>query len=323
MHSPSTSPTPTRQAAEAVTALRALTASGRSADAVEVAREVLGDPGRARARALVVAAWRANPKGWAERYLMERLLKADGGGVDAEVKVHAADLAPDGRTHLVIARELETAGRPGEALEWAELGLRETVSDQGPDGDLVAFVCERYARADRPADVVAVRRDLMRARPSLAAYQDLRTAARATGTWEGSEREDALESLKAVSRPTTDRWCGGSPLVDALIDDNDLQPAWQAAADGYADQRQWLVLADRLRDRRPADALTVYLRCIEPLREQSGDRAYERLAELLLSARACHRTLGTEAEFATYLATLRADQKRKRKLMAVLEQHGL
>ncbi|MFE3581201.1 SWIM zinc finger family protein [Streptomyces vinaceus] len=381
-----------RQAAEAVAALRALTADGRAADAVEVAREalralgrtygevddsdgligevtadlaeahleacraarpdaaetaewlvrflldevneaadidlfdyreVLGDPGLARARALVVAAWRANPKGWAEKYLMERLLKADGDSVDALVEVHAADLAPNGHTHLVIALELETAGRPVEALEWAERGLRETVSEWGPDGDLVAFVCERYERAGRLADVVAVRRGLLRARPSLAAYQNLRTAARATETWEGVERTDALEVLKAVSQPKKGRWYDGSLLVDALIDDNDLQSAWQTATDGYADQRQWLVLADRLRDRQPADALTVYLRCIEPLRKQTGDSTYERLAELLLSARACHRALGTEAEFATYLATLRTDQKRKRKLMAILDQHGL
>ncbi|MFJ1563513.1 SWIM zinc finger domain-containing protein [Streptomyces erythrochromogenes] len=225
-----------RQAAEAVTALRALTADGRAADAVDVAREalqalgrtygeiddsdgligdvatglaeahleacrtarpdsaetaewlvswlldemndaadidlfdyreVLGDRGLARARALVVAAWRANPKGWAEKYLMERLLKADGDGVDALVEVHRADLAPNGHTHLVIARELETAGRMGEALEWAERGLRETVSGWAPDDDLVAFVCERYERADRLADVVAVRPGPA-ARPSLA-----------------------------------------------------------------------------------------------------------------------------------------------------------
>ncbi|MEV6957431.1 hypothetical protein [Streptomyces sp. NPDC051183] len=133
---------------------------------------------------------------------MERLLKADGDSVDALVEVHAADLAPNGHTHLLIARE-------------------------------------------------------------------------------------------------------------------------QAAADGYADQRQWLALADRIRDGQPAEALGVYLRWIEPLRGQTGDRTYERLVELLLSARACHRTLGTEAEFDTYVAALRADQKRKRKLMAVLDQHGL
>ncbi|MEU8777262.1 SWIM zinc finger family protein [Streptomyces sp. NPDC048606] len=381
-----------RQASEAVTALRALTASGRAAQAVRVAREalqalgraygeiddsdglignvatglaeahleacrtarpdrvetaewlvrylldetneatdidlfdyreVLGDPGLARARTLVVAAWRANPKGWTEKYLMERLLKAGGDGVDALVEVHAADLAPNGHTHLVIARKLETAGRAAEALEWAERGLREADPERGPDSDLVAFVCERYERADRLADVVAVRRNLLRARPSLAAYRQLRAAARAAGTWEGADRADALASLKTLDRHGAGHRQDGSLLVDALIDDNDLRRAWQAATDGHADRRQWLVLADRLRDRRPADALTVYRHCIEPLRRQTGVGTYEHLAELLLSARACHRALGTEAEFATYLAALRADQKRKRKLMALLDERGL
>ena len=286
-------------------------------------QEVLGEPGLARTRELVVAAWRANPKGWAEKYLMERLLKADGGSLDALIAVHAADLAPNGHTHLVIAKELETAGRPPEALEWAERGLREADPERGPDGELVAFVCERYARTGRLADVVTLRRDLLRARPTLAAYQDLRTAARTAGTWQASELKRAREVLRALGTPKTGRWYGGSVLVDALMDDGDLDTAWQAAIDGYADQRQWLALADRIRGRRPADALTVYLRGIEPLRKQTGDSTYERMTELLLSARACHRALGTEAEFATYLAALRADQKRKRKLTARLDQHGL
>ncbi|MCY0941430.1 SWIM zinc finger family protein [Streptomyces antarcticus] len=381
-----------QQAAEAVTALRALTAGGRAADAVEVAREalralgrtygeiddsdgligevatglaeahleacgaarpdpvetadwlvrhlldelndatdmdlfdyreVLGEPGLARARELAVAAWRANPKGWAEKFLMEGLLKADGGSVDALVAVHAADLAPNGHTHLVIAKELEAARRVAEALEWAERGLREAESERGPDDELVAFVCERYARAGRLADVVAIRRNLLRDRPSLAAYRQLRTTARVADAWEDTERAGALEVLEAAARPQKGRWYGGSVLVDALMDDADLDAAWQAAADGYADQRQWLALADRIRDRRPADALTIYLRWIEPLRERTGDSTYERMAELLLSARACHRTLGTESEFAAYLAALRTDQKRKRKLMATLDRHGL
>lgn len=202
-------------------------------------------------------------------------------------------------------------------------GLREAEADCGPDDELVTFVSERYGRAGRLADMVAVRRDLLRARPSLAASQHLRTAARAAEAWERVERDGALEVLKAAARPDSGRRHGGSALVDALMDDADLDAAWQAATDGYADQRQWLALADRIRDQRPADALTVYLRWIEPLREQTGDSAYERMAELLVSARACHRTLGTEAEFTTYLAALRSDQRRKRKLMAILVHHGL
>ncbi|MFD9632149.1 hypothetical protein [Streptomyces violascens] len=43
---------------------------------------------------------------------------------------------------------------------------------------------------------------------------------------------------------------------------------------------------------------------------------------LLLAARTCHQHLGTEEEFATSLATLRADQRHKPNLMKALDRHG-
>ncbi|TQK51349.1 putative Zn finger protein [Streptomyces sp. SLBN-118] len=294
-------------------------------DATDIAlsdyEEVLGEAGMTRAHELVVAAWRANPKGWAEKYLMEQLMTAEG-SVDALIAVHAADLSPTGATHLLIAQELERADRRADALEWAERGLREADLDQGPDSRLVDFVCERYTRAGRPAEVVAVRRDVLLRRRSLAAYQDLRTAARAANCWDETERVRALDTLRADARRKS-LVHSGSALVDALLDDDDHDAAWEAAAEGYADGHQWLTLADRVRDGRPADALAVYLRRIGPLLTQTGDAAYEHLTELLLSARACHRTLGTQDAFAAYMAALRTDQKRKRKLMALLDRHGL
>ncbi len=74
---------------------------------------------------------------------------------------------------------------------------------------------------------------------------------------------------------------------------------------------------------RPADALAVYLRQLKPLREQTGDRVYERIADLLVRARDCHRRLGTEPEFDRYLRYLRLEQKRKPKLMSILDARGL
>jgi uncharacterized Zn finger protein len=115
---------------------------------------------------------------------------------------------------------------------------------------------------------------------------------------------------------------GGPVLIDALLDDGDLDAAWEAAP-GYAGNRQWLTLADRVRDSRPADALEVYCRAIEPLKQITGDGNYQQIASLLLRARTCHQELGTETDFANYLAALRADQKRKRNLMRILDQHGL
>ncbi|MFE1315177.1 hypothetical protein [Streptomyces sp. NPDC058755] len=67
--------------------------------------DVLGAQGMARVKEPAAAAWRRNRTGWAEKYLMEQLAKAEG-VVDGWVAVHAADLAPDGSTHQSLAREL-------------------------------------------------------------------------------------------------------------------------------------------------------------------------------------------------------------------------
>ncbi|WP_443726296.1 hypothetical protein [Streptomyces coffeae] len=112
-------------------------------------------------------------------------------------------------------------------------------------------------------------------------------------------------------------------MIDALLDDKDLDAAWQAATDIGADDQQWRTLADQVRPIRPADALGVYHRLAEPLTKETGNAIYEQLASLLLSIRDCHHRLDTREEFTTYLTALRAGQKRKRNLMRLLDQHGL
>jgi len=118
-------------------------------------------------------------------------------------------------------------------------------------------------------------------------------------------------------------WAWGGPvLVDALIDDGDVDAAW-AAAEGVAPAQQRLRLADASITSRPGDALAVYLKAIEPLKAMTGDKTYRQMASLLLSIRACHQALGTTAEFTRYLTVLRMEQKRKRNLMKILDQNGL
>ncbi|MEV5881260.1 hypothetical protein AB0L74_00735 [Streptomyces sp. NPDC052020] len=182
-------------------------------------------------------------------------------------------------------------------------------------------MCDRYARAGRAADAVGVRRDRFRAERSLAAYRQLRAAARAARCWE-AERVAALAALREDARRERGGRFGGPVLVDALLGDADVDAAWREAA-GLADDRQWERLADLSRQTRPAEALGVYLRLVEKSKEPTGERAYERLARLLLGARDCHRALGTQEAFTAYLAALRTELKRRRRLMGVLDRHGL
>jgi hypothetical protein len=278
--------------------------------------------GRLREQVTDAGASTANP---GDRPLLESLLRAEG-NVDGLVALRAADLDDYGWAHLAIAGELDRAGRDDEALAWAERGLREA---RRPDGRLVEYLADRYAAAGRAGDVVALRRDRFAADATLAAYQRLRQAATAAGRWP-AERERALAVLtaKAGAAPPGAGlgldWTG-PVLVDALLDDGDAGAAWTAAAamPDATSPAQWLRLADLVAPARPADALAVYRKLIEPLRSHTGDKVYELAVRLLRSAEACHQALGTSEEFERYLALFRADQKRKPSLMRLLDRHGL
>ncbi|MEU7021607.1 DUF6880 family protein [Streptomyces sp. NPDC046203] len=274
--------------------------------------DLLGDRGMAALRRYAVEAWQANRTGWAEKDLMRRLAKS-GRDIDTVIAVHAADLAPNGHTHLLIARELDTAGRSAEALDWAERGIRDTDDLATIDTALVDDLAGRYARADRLADAATLRRDHFTACRTLPTYQRLRAAAQAANRWP-AERAAALDLLRAAADPT---------LVDILLDDKDTEAAWQAATTTGAHDGQWLTLADHSRPTRPADALTVYLRLATRLTHQTGNHAYEQLVSLLLSIRDCHRHLGTPDDFTTYVTALRAAHRRKRNLMRLMYEHGL
>lgn len=153
------------------------------------------------------------------------------------------------------------------------------------------------------------RRARHRAEQSLDSYRALRATARQSGTWD-SERISALAQLQPPV------------LVDALLDDGDLNYAWEVLPDD-APEEQRLRLADASVTARPERALREYLAVIEPLSRQTGDAAYGRLVRLLGQARACHEALGTTDEFTRYMAGLRETCKRRRNLIARLDQAGL
>jgi uncharacterized Zn finger protein len=281
---------------------------------------LLGDEGFGAVRERIEAAYTRNPLDWHARSLMESLARAEG-DVDALIAIYAAHLDDRGWNHLRIAEELDENGRGGEALVWAERGLAEAAN---PDQRLVDYLAGRYAAAGRDDDVLSLRRDRFRDERTLASYRALRSAAKDSGVWT-AERAEAVALLgKEVRRPAARAsWDREGPvLVDALIDDGDLDAAWEAAKDAASDA-QWLRLADASAASRPTDALAVYMRAIAPLKSLTGDRVYHRMATLLLSARACHEALGTTDKFARYLAALRLDQKRKRNLIKILDQKGL
>ncbi len=290
--------------------------------------DLLGADGTARLRERISAAWTANPAGWSERQAMESILTLLG-DIDGLVAVLASNLDGRGYAHLRIAAELDRAGRADEALTWAERGLRESGE---PGQPLADYVVGRYRAAGRIAEALTVRRERFQAAPSVTGYQLLREIAELAGAWDDVRkwalrllREQAARRSRPPGLAGAQGWTGWTPacvLVDVLIADGDIDAAW-AAADGLASDDQWLRLANLVIETRPADALAVYRRLIAMLTRETGDAVYERIAQLLAAARACHRRIGTEAAFAVYLRALREDHKRKHKLIRVLDAHGL
>ncbi len=288
---------------------------------------LLGPEGLALLRERLTAAWQQAPANWKAQRAIEDFLRATG-DIDALVKMREANLPPTAPGYLEIAKEFQAAGRADEALAWAERALRAEANPPQAIEPVADFVVERYLDAGRAAEAVAVRRDVFAAVRELSAYQRLRAAAERAGTWP-ADREWALGLLRADAdaarsgRPGIRLGAAAAPvLIDVLISEGEVDAAWEAAA-GVASDAQWLKLADLAAPARPADALDVYLRQLQPLRQQTGDKAYERMARLLNGAKACHKTLGSEAKFDMYLRSLRADQKRKHKLIQILDAHQL
>jgi uncharacterized Zn finger protein len=81
-----------------------------------------------------------------------------------------------------------------------------------------------------------------------------------------------------------------------------------------------LELAARREQEHPEEALAIYEKRIEPLIEQANYAAYKAAYELLVRVRDLMQRLDREAEFEEYLMLLRAEYKRKRNFMKLLEQ---
>jgi uncharacterized Zn finger protein len=272
--------------------------------AIDVAdfAEPLGETGMAAYRTLVDDAWHAlddEDDHTVLRAMREQLAKASG-DVDAIVDV-LADGLPAPRAYRDIVAALRRAGRLAEAVRWAEQGVART-----RDVELTELLVRSYVDDQRGDEAVELRKAALREAPTRLRYARLRDTAVEVRVWTGL-RSWALEVL--AREP--------GELVGALLDDDDVEAAWQAAGKHAC---VTVEVARRRGETHPAEVLAAYRTLVAECLTRGGRDCYREAGVLLQEMAATAARCGeTVTDFVTLLKSRHA---RKPALLDELRKAG-
>ena len=255
-------------------------------------------------------------------HVMEALARQEG-DVGKLVAVISRDLSGPHR-YLRIASIYTEAGQSEKALEWAEEAMWVFPDNRHPG--LREFVARQYHHRGRHEEATRLIWPHFTKSPRLESYEELKQHAERAGRW-GQWRNKALEFLREDTARRKEESkqsylslpVDHSELVRIFLWEDDVEAAWREAQEGGCSERLWLELAARREEEHPKEALAVYESRIEPLIEQTNNAAYEEACELLAKVGDLMRRLDREEEFEEYLELIRAEYKRKRNFVKLLE----
>lgn len=312
--------------------------------------DVFGEAGRKRYREIVEAEWEKLPRVGPgeedpERYgrssTLEHMMLAiaeEADNLDLSIRVLGRDLSHS-YTYLRIAQRCREGRKYKLAREWAEKGVA-AFSDE-PDLRLRTFLAEEYLRAKRPDDAMAEIWANFEGRTSLETYQDLAKYARKLKCWD-VWREKAFHYIRAEIKnrkaeferqyggrakgaaASFRRWTPPQPdhslPVAILLWEKREDDAWVGAREGGCSEHLWLDLAKRREKKHPEDAIEIYLRQVEPLVNQTNNRAYKEAVGYLGRIHDLMNKIGKEREFRVELVRIKAEFKRKRNFIKFVER---
>ncbi|MFY9397549.1 MAG: DUF6880 family protein [Desulfomonilia bacterium] len=305
--------------------------------ASELYADILQKEGLAEYRRLAEKAWTGvKPLGPGEkvkydacryrlRNIMETLARREG-NVDFLAEIKKRDLTRP-VCFLEIARLYQEAGRHEEALAWAERGV--SAFEKNPDIQLLDFLADIYHRQGNDAKALDLVWKSFCLNPGLSRYRSLKIHARRQGSWP-EWREKATELIRRhLEQGTVTRNRNRGPmrlynrvdhslLVQILMEDNDLDAAWEEALKGGCSDSLWMQLALRREKTHPEDSLMVYQQQIGSIINCKSSDAYQEAMRLLGRIRDLMVQLGRAEEFGAYLQKLGAEHGRKRSFMKLL-----
>lgn len=252
------------------------------------------------------------------RVLREQLAEISG-DIDHYIAVLAEDLYA-ASSYLKIVDTLRNVGRAAEAERWARRGLGiGNPIDQGKLRDTyVNLLLERRATNEASA----MRWQLFDQHPTQTHYNDLRRTAERTGEWPGL-RDKAIGRLRDA---TTGQPAFADHLIGVLLDEGELDDAWQTAVDhanGLPESR-WNQLIDLRQPTHPGDVIEPWQQLIQRRLDASTDKdRYSKAIKMLRQLRDAYRATGDPPSFGTYLDRLRDHHKRKTSFIAKLDRANL
>lgn len=222
-----------------------------------------------------------------------------------------------------IVDRLRAAGRTEDAVTWIDRAVADgRISSHGGGNEYWLspdHVAATYKELGRIDDAVAVlRADFVR-QPSVGAYRVLLDFAAGVGRTD-TERAWALDQARELA--ASDRFAAGAVLVQLHMSEGDIDAAWQAA-DRYGPGWAWKELAVRGADARPVAAADLYRPQLEKDLQYPNSAIYPDIAERLAMMAELYEKSGRSADFASFMAQIRQDYRKRPALMKALDAKHL
>lgn len=248
-------------------------------------------------------------------------------GADALVEVLSCDLSIAYR-YLGIATVLADDGREEEALQWLDRSQRQKFGGH-PDTRLRDFAADLHRRTGHVDLATQLVADGFAEFPTVSRFDRLRDFAMTSGDWT-ARREAALRVLRSqpiaaepAYLPTYGSGDGHSVLVEILLDEKDVESAWQAAQHGGCNLDVWEKIANARGVLHPGDAVSVFQHLGERALEGGNRSAYQRGAVLIERAHRFADAADLTPISAAWIVALREANRRRPALQNEFDRRKL
>jgi len=248
-------------------------------------------------------------------------------GADALVEVLSRDLSI-GYRYLGIATVLADDGREEEALQWLDRAQGQEFGGH-PDTRLRDFAADLHRRTGHVDLATQLVADRFAAFPTVSTFDRLRDFATTSGDWP-ARRDAALRVLRSqpvaagpAHRPAYGSGYGHSVLVEVLLDEDDVESAWQAAEHGGCSHEVWEKVATARGVLHPGDAMSVFQRLGERALEGGNRSGYQRGAVLIERAHRFAAAADLTPISAAWIVALREANRRRPALQNEFDRRKL